>query len=38
METDENGQEEDSGSMCIHVYNLQTRLFNQSISQLESLI
>lgn len=38
METDENGQEEDSGSMCIHVYNLQTRLFNQSISQLEFLI
>lgn len=26
MEMDENGQEEDSSSMCIHVYNLQTRL------------
>lgn len=38
MEMDENGQEEDSSSMCIHVYNLQTRLSNQSISQLEFLI
>ena len=38
MEMDENGQEEDSGSMCVHVYNLQTRLLNKSISQLEFLI
>ena len=38
MEMDENGQEEDSGSMCVHVYNLQTRLLNKSISQLKFLI